>query len=62
MQIMKDKWKIDSGIRGPEKIAVKKKLISQVDVSESDKFILVHTSFFCNFLKKQFVVFVLKNV
>ena len=25
MQIMKDKWKVDSGIRGPEKTAVKKK-------------------------------------
>ena len=33
MQIMKDKWKIDIGIRGPEKTTVKKKLISQVDVS-----------------------------
>ena len=52
MQIMKDKWKIDSGIRGPEKTAVKKKIISQIDVSESDEFILVHTSFFCNFLKE----------
>ena len=47
---MKDKWKIASGIRGPEKTAVKKKLISQVDVSESDEYILVqvHTNFFCN--------------
>ena len=52
MQIMKDKWKIDSGIRGPEKTAVTKTLISQIDVSESDEFILVHTSFFCNFLKE----------
>ena len=56
MQIIKDKWKIDSGIRGPEKTAVKEKLISQIDVSESAEFILVHKSFFCNFLKKQFVV------
>ena len=52
MQIMKDKRKIDSGIRGPGKTAVKKKLITPVDVSESDKFIQVHTSFFCNFLKE----------
>ena len=51
MQIMKDKRKIDSGIRDPEKTAVKKKLISPVDVSESNEFILVHTSFFGNFLK-----------
>ena len=49
---MKDKRKIDSGIRGPKKTAVKKKLIRRVDVSESDEFILIHTSFFCNFLKE----------
>ena len=29
-----------------------KKLISPVDVSESDEFILIHTSFFYNFLKE----------
>ena len=52
MQIMKDNRKIDSGIRDPEKTAVKKKLISPVDVSESDEFILVHTSFFYNFFKE----------
>lgn len=39
-----DKRKIDSG-RGPENTAEKKKLISPVDMSESDKFILVHTIF-----------------
>ena len=58
---MKDKWKIDSGIRGPEKTAVKKKLISQIDVSESDEFILVHTSFFCNFLKEKNCSFCFKK-
>ena len=31
---------------------MKTKLNSPVDISESDKFILVHTSFFCNFLKE----------
>ena len=61
MQIMKDKWKIDSGIRGPEKTAVKKKLISQIDVSESDEFIQVHTSFFCNFLKETICSFCSKK-
>ena len=61
MQIMKDKWKIDSGIRGPEKTAVKKKLISQIDVSESDEFILFHTSFFCNFLNETICSFCSKK-
>ena len=61
MQIMKDKWKIDSGIRGPEKTAVKKKLISQVDASESDEFILVHTSFLCYFLKEKICSFCSKK-
>ena len=51
MQMMVDKRKVDSA-RGPEKTAVKKKLISPVDISESDEFILVHTSFFSNFLKE----------
>ena len=63
MQIMKDKWKIASGIRGPEKTAVKKKkkTISQVDVSESDEFIPVLTSFFCNFLKETICSFCSKK-
>ena len=58
---MKDKWKIESGIRGPEKTAVKKKLISQVGVSKSYEFILVHTSFFCNFLKETICSFCSKK-
>ena len=41
-QWYKRPWKDSSG----------KKLISQIDVSESDEFILVHTSFFCNFFKE----------
>ena len=57
---MKDKWKIDNGIRGPEK-TVKKKRISQIDVSESDEFILVHTIFFCNFLKETICSFCSKK-
>ena len=61
MQIMKDKWKIDSGIRGPENTAVKKKLISQIEISESDEFILIHTSFFCNFLKETICSFCSKK-
>ena len=48
MQMMMYKRKIDSG-RGPENTAVKTKLNSPVDISESDELILVHTSFFCNF-------------
>ena len=52
MQIIKDKQKIDSSIRGHEKTALKKKLIRYFDISWSDEFILVHTSFYCNFLKK----------
>ena len=49
-------------MRGPEKTPVKKKVISQVDISESElteltelkvnEFILVYKSFFCNFLKE----------
>ena len=38
--------------RGPEKTAVKKKTKQSVDISEGDEFILVHTSFFHNFLKE----------
>ena len=38
--------------RSPEKTAVKKELNSLIDMSESDEFILVHTSFFRNFLKE----------
>ena len=40
---------------------MKKKLISQVDVSESDEFILVHTSFFCNILKESICSFCSKK-
>ena len=58
---MKDKWKIDSCVRGPEKTALKKKLISLVDVSESNEFILVHTSLFCNFLKETICSFYSKK-
>ena len=46
-----DKRKIDSD-RGPEKIAVKKKKKQSCDINESDEFILIHTSFFRNFLKE----------
>ena len=58
---MKDKWKIDNGIRGPEKTAVKEKLISQIDVSESDESILVHPSFFSNFFKETICSFCSKK-
>ena len=34
------------------KTAVKEKLNSPVDISESDEVILIHTSFFRNFLKE----------
>ena len=51
MQMITDKQKIDSG-RGPENTAVKKKLNSPVDISKSDEFILLHTSFFRNFWKE----------
>ena len=39
----------------------KRKLISQVDVSESDEFILIHRSFFCNFLKERICSFCSKK-
>ena len=45
MQMITDKRKIDSG-RGPEMTAVKKKqLNSPLNISESDEFILIYTSF-----------------
>ena len=62
MQMITDKRKIDSG-RGPEKTTEKKKLNSPVHISEGDEIILVHISFFRNFLNRTiFVVLVLKNV
>ena len=51
MQTMMDKRKIDSS-RGPEKIAVKKKTISPVDMSKNDEFILVTQISFVIFLKQ----------
>ena len=51
MHKITDKQKVDSG-RGPEKTGVTTKLNSPVDISESDEFILIYTSFFGNFLKE----------
>ena len=45
----------------PWKDSSEKKLISQIDVSESDEFILVHTSFFSNFLKETICIFCSKK-
>ena len=53
MQMMRDKRHLTSDRdRAPEKTSMKKKLNKPVDISESDEFIMVPTSFFCNFLKK----------
>ena len=51
--MMRDKRHLGSDrARAPKKTSVKKKLNNPVDISENDEFIMVHTSFFCNFLKK----------
>ena len=54
MQMMRDKRHLASDRdRAPKKTSVKKKLNNPVDISESDEFIMVHTSFFCNFLREK---------